>query len=270
MPYQFEAFEFDGKLGTLNGPEGEIHLRPQTFRVLATLIEEAPRVVSGDELVERAWDVPFVSSDSIRQALSELRRALGDDAQNSRIIQTVHRRGYRFIASLSELPKDDFEETPAAEAGLPAEPIEKASANGSRFPLKRALAASALLALSLFLFARLAPSSSPPLEQQMVEQQLAPSPNELPPAAEADPPARNSEDLALRPGNRRRGNRPAGRRNGGRQNKGQLMELTALRLKTIDALLESGTSVPEIARQLEISERSVHQAAKLLEEMADP
>lgn len=264
MPYRFEAFEFDGKLGRLIGPAGEIHLRPQTFRVLATLIEEAPRIVSGDELVERAWDVPFVSSDSIRQTLSELRRALGDDARNSRIIQTVHRRGYRFIGSLSELPKDVFVETPVVGSELPTKRAEETSAAGPRFPVKRALAASALLALSLFLVTRLAPSSPFPWEQQLVS-----SSNELPPSAEVDPLVRNTEALATRPGNRRRGNRPVGRRNGGRQNKGHFMELTSLRLKTIDALLESGTSVPEIARQLEISERSVHQAAKLLEEMSD-
>ncbi len=255
MSYRFEAFEFDGQLGRLIGPEGEVHLRPQTFRVLATLIEEAPGVVSSNELVDRAWKIPYVSTDSVRQTLSELRRALGDDAQSSRIIQTVHRRGYRFIATLSEQPRDVAGDTASGES--PALPSPK----NDRAPFRRAFAMAALFALILFSIALLAAKSLP-----SVEHGLASSPQNLRFPADSRPQIRQSDELTT-PSQGRRTRKRGGKKIGGRKKKGHLMKLNSLRLKRIDELLESGVSKAEIARELEISERSVYRAAKLLDEM---
>ena len=103
MRCRFADFLLDRELGSLAGPQGEVRLRPQTLRLLEVLVENAPRVLSTDELIDRSWGVEHVSVSAIRQSISELRQALGDSATSPKIIETVHRRGYRFIAPVEHL-----------------------------------------------------------------------------------------------------------------------------------------------------------------------
>ena len=56
-------------------PEGEIRLRPQTFRLLQALVEIHPLIVTKDELIDRVWGAEHVSSKSLSQAVSELRQS---------------------------------------------------------------------------------------------------------------------------------------------------------------------------------------------------
>ncbi len=96
----FSGFVLDRECGQLQGPGGEVRLRPQAFRLLEVLVESAPGVLSQDELLDRAWGVEHLSPASVKQAISEIRQALGDDPAHPAIIATVPRRGYRFIAPL--------------------------------------------------------------------------------------------------------------------------------------------------------------------------
>lgn len=112
MCYQFEQFLLDRELGTLIGPAGEVRLRPQTLSLLEVLVENAPRILSTDELIDQGWDIDYVSVAAIRQAISELRQALGDSASSPRIVETVHRRGYRFIAPVKRREASGAEEAP--------------------------------------------------------------------------------------------------------------------------------------------------------------
>lgn len=115
MRYRFGGFTLDLEESRLLGPEGEIRLRPQAFRLLEVLVESAPKILSQEELLDRAWGVEHLSPASVKQAISEVRQALGDDPARPRIIETVHRRGYRLIAPLERLE-------PAAPAAMP-EPV---------------------------------------------------------------------------------------------------------------------------------------------------
>ncbi|HKV06794.1 MAG TPA: transcriptional regulator, partial [Thermoanaerobaculia bacterium] len=103
MKVRFGGFTLDREAGRLTGPEGEIHLRPQAFRMLEVLAEAAPRILSQEELLDRVWGVEHLSPASVKQAISEVRQALGDDPGKPRVIETVHRRGYRFIAPLEKI-----------------------------------------------------------------------------------------------------------------------------------------------------------------------
>jgi DNA-binding winged helix-turn-helix (wHTH) protein/tetratricopeptide (TPR) repeat protein len=103
MKHRFKEFVLDREAGRLEGPEGEIRLRPQAFRMLEALAEAAPRIVSQEELLDRVWGVEHLSPASVKQAVSEVRLALGDDPSRPTIIETVPRRGYRFIAPLEEI-----------------------------------------------------------------------------------------------------------------------------------------------------------------------
>jgi DNA-binding winged helix-turn-helix (wHTH) protein len=87
--------------------------------VLECLIERPGRVVSRQELIDRVWKEAFVTDTSLAEAVSFLRQALGDDPQNPRYIQTLHRRGYRFVATVE----------PDAEPGPSTGPPDATSGN---------------------------------------------------------------------------------------------------------------------------------------------
>jgi adenylate cyclase len=78
----------------------EIGLRPKTFEVLRYLVASGGRLVSKEEILKAVWPDVVVSDDSLAQCVSEVRRAIGDDGQA--IIKTVTRRGYRFLAAVSQ------------------------------------------------------------------------------------------------------------------------------------------------------------------------
>ncbi len=82
----------------LRGESGEeISLRPQAFAMLCYLVENADRLVSKDELIEAIWKKAIVSDDSLTRCIHDIRQALGANGRN--LIQTVPRRGYRFVSS---------------------------------------------------------------------------------------------------------------------------------------------------------------------------
>ncbi|MEO1085355.1 MAG: winged helix-turn-helix domain-containing protein, partial [Acidobacteriota bacterium] len=119
MRLRFAQFVLDLRLGRVEGPGGEVHLRPRTFHLLELLVREAPRVVSGEELLNRVWGTEHLSENSLRQAISELRQALGDSASRPTIIETVHRRGYRLIAEVETPALPDEGSTEVVEPPQP-------------------------------------------------------------------------------------------------------------------------------------------------------
>ena len=79
-------------------------LTPRAFDVLLYLIEQRGRVVEKQELFEQIWKETFVTDNALMRAVKEIRRELGDDAGAPRYVETVHKRGYRFIAELKDAP----------------------------------------------------------------------------------------------------------------------------------------------------------------------
>ncbi len=98
MKLGFGEWILDQEAGWLLGPAGEVRLRPHAYRMLEVLAEQAPKILSQEELLDRVWGVEHLSPSSVKQAVSEVRQALGDDAARPAFIETMHRRGYRFIA----------------------------------------------------------------------------------------------------------------------------------------------------------------------------
>jgi TolB-like protein/DNA-binding winged helix-turn-helix (wHTH) protein/Flp pilus assembly protein TadD len=92
--HRFDGFTLDVTRGCLLRGTQEIKLRPKPFAALKYLVENPGRLISKAELIERIWPDTAVTDDSLVQCLIEVRRALGDDAQQ--IIKTVPRRGYIF------------------------------------------------------------------------------------------------------------------------------------------------------------------------------
>ena len=78
-----------------------LSLRPKAFALLRYLAEHPRRVVTKEELLQAVWPEIYVTEGVLTTHVHELRRALGDAAKAPQYIETVHRRGYRFIASLT-------------------------------------------------------------------------------------------------------------------------------------------------------------------------
>jgi len=107
--FRFGMFELDSDTGELR-KEGKSRprIRDQALQILIMLLEKSDEVVSRDELRERLWaSDTFVDFDhGLNTAINQVRTALGDSAANPKFIQTVPRRGYRFIGPVQILGRD--------------------------------------------------------------------------------------------------------------------------------------------------------------------
>jgi predicted ATPase/DNA-binding winged helix-turn-helix (wHTH) protein len=99
---QFGCFQLDTQNECLWRSGERISLTPKPFAVLRYLVENPQRLVTHDELLEALWPETYVQPQVLRTYVLELRKMLGDDAGNARFIETVPKRGYRFIAGFAE------------------------------------------------------------------------------------------------------------------------------------------------------------------------
>lgn len=98
--YQFSEFRLETAERRLLRNGVHIPLAPKVFDTLVVLVENAGRLLSKDELMQKLWPNTFVEEVSLAQNISQLRKALGDTAGNAQMIQTVAKRGYRFAAAV--------------------------------------------------------------------------------------------------------------------------------------------------------------------------
>jgi TolB-like protein/DNA-binding winged helix-turn-helix (wHTH) protein len=98
---KFGVFEADLRAGELTKQGKRLSLQEQPFRLLALLLEKPRELVTREELQRRLWPQTTVDFDhGLNKAISKIREALGDSAENPRFIETVARRGYRFLADV--------------------------------------------------------------------------------------------------------------------------------------------------------------------------
>ena len=103
----FDRFELDEADARLECDGRPIALAPKPFAVLCALARSPGRLVTKNALLDLVWGHRFVTESVLKSAISEVRAALGDDPRQPRYIETVSRRGYRFIAitASAQLPK---------------------------------------------------------------------------------------------------------------------------------------------------------------------
>jgi DNA-binding winged helix-turn-helix (wHTH) protein len=115
---RFGVFELDLVTGELRRKGIKVRLQEQPFRVLALLVSRPGELVTREELRAALWpDAVFVDFDhGLNKAVAKIRRALGDLADSSHYVETLERRGYRFIAPVEPLgaPEPATDTTPAA------------------------------------------------------------------------------------------------------------------------------------------------------------
>lgn len=127
---RFGVFELDLSAGELRKSGVKLRLQGQPFQVLALLLERAGDVVTREELQQKLWPSDtFVDFDhSLNTAINKVREALGDSASSPRYVETLARRGYRFIApvqndaALPAAPPSPATATPVPEAPPPLHP----------------------------------------------------------------------------------------------------------------------------------------------------
>lgn len=119
MTYGFGPFHLDIENARLSRGGRAVPLQPRAFAVLQCLLAHAGRLVTKRQLLDTAWAGTFVAEAALKVAIREVRRALGDDAVTPAFVETVHRRGYRFIAPVVPLAAPDVA---AASAGARTPP----------------------------------------------------------------------------------------------------------------------------------------------------
>src|SRR5271155_4507655 len=120
---RFGPYEVDLRSGEVYKHGIRLKLQDQPFQVLALLLEHPGEVVTRDELQQKLWPADtFVNFDTgLNSAIKKLRDALADSAEEPRYIETVPRRGYRFIAQVEGTPKPTL-----AVAEMPLAPVASA------------------------------------------------------------------------------------------------------------------------------------------------
>src|SRR5580698_752191 len=158
--YRFGEFDLDPSRRTLSRADLPISLTPKAFDVLLFLVQNPNRLVTKEELLQAVWGDTFVEEGNLTQYISHLRKALGDNSEDTRLIVTIARKGYQFtarvivVAEPADIATDATLQLAAIETSkTDARPVEfptKEKVTKSPLPrlrLRRWFAAGALLAV---------------------------------------------------------------------------------------------------------------------------
>jgi DNA-binding winged helix-turn-helix (wHTH) protein len=134
MPvYRFGSFRLDTDGYRLTREESVVQASARQLDLLAYLAAEPSRLITREELFERLWPGVTVTDNALTQLVSELRQTLGDSSGDPRYVQTVARRGYRFIAAVEHV------DATAAVAAAPASSAGRRNAETSSLDVLRAV-----------------------------------------------------------------------------------------------------------------------------------
>ena len=111
---RFDRFELDEANATLLREGEPVTLPPTPFAVLCALARQPATLLTKEVLLDNVWGHQFVSESVLKTAISDLRSALDDDARRPRLIETVSRRGYRFIAATTPISRQQAQSSMAS------------------------------------------------------------------------------------------------------------------------------------------------------------
>ena len=123
--YEFGDFRLDARQRRLSHRDGTpVALTPRLVDALLYLVERPGQLLDKNELMDALWPGLVVEENNLSQAISALRRALGDESQDSRYIQTVPRRGFRFVAEVRPVRDAGASDAALPGAASPASPTD--------------------------------------------------------------------------------------------------------------------------------------------------
>jgi TolB-like protein len=109
MRYHFDKFVLDTERFELSLRGHAVHAEPQVIELLVLLIENRDRMVSKDEINEAVWRGRIVSEAALSSRIKTARKILGDNGRDQRVIRTVHKKGFRFIAEITDAKQSNRE-----------------------------------------------------------------------------------------------------------------------------------------------------------------
>src|SRR5712675_1686067 len=157
--YRFGQFVLDPSGRTLSRANSPVSLTPKAFDVLLFLAQNPNRLVTKEELLQAVWGDTFVEEGNLTQYISHLRKALGDNSEDTRLIVTIARKGYQFTADVTVAEAADIARHARLQAAATetsktdARPVEfptkekVTKSPPARFRLRRWFGAAALLAV---------------------------------------------------------------------------------------------------------------------------
>src|SRR6185436_6242412 len=107
--YEFGPFRLDAHEHVLLRDKEVVPLAPKALDLLVVLVEQSGHVLSKDELMKQVWPDTIVEEANLSHHVFSLRKALEEDRNGNHYIETIPRRGYRFVASVTEV-RDEPEE----------------------------------------------------------------------------------------------------------------------------------------------------------------
>jgi TolB-like protein/Tfp pilus assembly protein PilF len=124
--YEFGSFRLDANDRTLLCGTDAVHLTEKVFNILLLLVERSGRLVTKEELMEQVWPDSIVEENNLTVSMSALRKALGERQEGGQYIQTISKRGYRFVADVRKIKdgsvdlaqEKDGEASPQAKEGI--------------------------------------------------------------------------------------------------------------------------------------------------------
>lgn len=136
---RFGVFEVDLRAGELTKRGARIRLQEQPFKVLAMLLEKPGELITREELREKLWGQTVVDVDhGVNKAINKIREALGDSAENPRFVETVARRGYRFVGDVTRIDTvADRQPAPATEGIVQPVDLHCVEVAGAGAPSRR-------------------------------------------------------------------------------------------------------------------------------------
>jgi Tol biopolymer transport system component/DNA-binding winged helix-turn-helix (wHTH) protein len=147
-PVQFGSFLFDARERLLLRDGEPVPLTPKAFDVLAALVEQPGQLVSKDELLRKVWPDTFVEEANLAYHVFAVRKALGDNVDNGRYIETVPKRGYRFSAPVTWVGRTNGQPQSPGVVAAPVPPVTRSSSRRRVFAaLAVVLAAGCVFAL---------------------------------------------------------------------------------------------------------------------------
>ncbi len=183
--YEFDPYRIDPVERVLYRRQEAIHLSPKLVETLLFLLENAGRIIEKEDFQNRLWPDTFVEEINLARNISVLRKTLSEGVDGRQFIETIPKRGYRFLADVkkaqlpapqiviqAETPEQMIAEVAVAIAPLPAEkPVPQASKPRTRLRLIPTLLLLGLLAVTLssgFLFRSTIERSVPPIKSLAV------------------------------------------------------------------------------------------------------
>jgi DNA-binding winged helix-turn-helix (wHTH) protein/tetratricopeptide (TPR) repeat protein len=134
--FHFPPFTLNPGVGLLFRDGAPASLEPRAVKVLAYLVRNRGRVIPKEELLDKVWSDVFTTDAVLKQAVSQIRRALGDAADAPRFVQTFHARGYQFIAHVTV--ETEEQTVSLVSTASPKNDIEgDAGSTSSRAPARR-------------------------------------------------------------------------------------------------------------------------------------